>query len=181
MNEMLSQKRLVAEFKRMMKEFPPGKSPVKWRIIENDLRRYEVKIRGKPGTPYEGGVFRMRIELPEEYPMKPPIVNALTKIWHPNIAVDRQYKWGSNVCHSLINWDNIGKVGGWKPTIFLPTVVEHLEMMLELREAENNQYPLYIVNPDDPFNLEAGLQLKKDYKKFEKKAKEWTKKYATEE
>ena len=32
------------------------------------------------------GVFRLELFLPEEYPMSPPKVRFLTKIYHPNIG-----------------------------------------------------------------------------------------------
>uniref|UniRef100_A0A453KLM6 UBC core domain-containing protein n=2 Tax=Aegilops tauschii subsp. strangulata TaxID=200361 RepID=A0A453KLM6_AEGTS len=32
-----------------------------------------------------GGVFKLELFLPEEYPMAPPKVRFLTKIYHPNI------------------------------------------------------------------------------------------------
>lgn len=33
-----------------------------------------------------GGVFKLELFLPEEYPMNPPKVRFLTKIYHPNIG-----------------------------------------------------------------------------------------------
>ena len=33
------------------------------------------------------GVFRLELFLPEEYPMAPPKVRFLTKIYHPNIGM----------------------------------------------------------------------------------------------
>ena len=34
---------------------------------------------------YVGGLFRLELFLPGEYPMGPPKVRFLTKIYHPNI------------------------------------------------------------------------------------------------
>lgn len=36
-------------------------------------------------SPFENGKFRLELFLPEEYPMAPPKVRFMTKIYHPNI------------------------------------------------------------------------------------------------
>lgn len=36
-------------------------------------------------SPYEGGLFKLELFLPEEYPMSAPKVRFMTKIYHPNI------------------------------------------------------------------------------------------------
>lgn len=54
-----------------------------------------VRSRVRPLSPSAGprrsrprtdGVFRLELFLPEEYPMAPPKVRFLTKIYHPNIG-----------------------------------------------------------------------------------------------
>jgi ubiquitin-protein ligase len=37
---------------------------------------------------YEGGVFQALLRFPETYPMDPPSLQFLTKIYHPNIYRD---------------------------------------------------------------------------------------------
>ena len=52
---------------------------------ENNPRHFYVKIAGPGETPYEGGLFKAELFLPDEYPMVPPKVLFRTKIFHPNI------------------------------------------------------------------------------------------------
>ncbi|KAJ3555214.1 hypothetical protein NM688_g2698 [Phlebia brevispora] len=52
---------------------------------EDNLRYFDVTIQGPDGSPFQNGVFRLELFLPEEYPMAPPKVRFLTKIYHPNI------------------------------------------------------------------------------------------------
>jgi ubiquitin-protein ligase len=49
---------------------------------------WEVAMHGPTGTPYEGGIFRIGIKLPRNYPFKPPKVSCLTKVYHPNVSTD---------------------------------------------------------------------------------------------
>ncbi len=51
----------------------------------DNLRYLKVSLDGPADTPYAGGVFRLEMFLPSEYPMVPPKVRFLTKIYHPNI------------------------------------------------------------------------------------------------
>jgi ubiquitin-conjugating enzyme E2 N len=41
---------------------------------EDNMRYFNVAIAGPVGTSYEGGIFRLELFLPGEYPMGPPKV-----------------------------------------------------------------------------------------------------------
>lgn len=47
---------------------------------------WTATMSGPPETPYEEGVFSMRLTFPAEYPFKPPEVRFTTPIYHPNIS-----------------------------------------------------------------------------------------------
>ena len=65
-----------------MQEPVPGISAVP---DEGNARYFHVVVAGPEGSPFEGGVFKLELFLPEDYPMSAPKVRFITKIYHPNI------------------------------------------------------------------------------------------------
>jgi ubiquitin-protein ligase len=55
-------------------------------VVPGDLRHLKGTIKGPEGTPYEGGLFQVNIEIPKQYPFEPPKMKFDTKIWHPNVS-----------------------------------------------------------------------------------------------
>jgi ubiquitin-protein ligase len=51
----------------------------------DNMRHFEVIVDGPTDTPFESGKFKLELFLPEDYPMVPPKVRFLTRIYHPNI------------------------------------------------------------------------------------------------
>jgi ubiquitin-protein ligase len=45
---------------------------VKVALLNNDIRHWIGSIEGPDDTPYSGGLFQIDIQLPPEYPYKPP-------------------------------------------------------------------------------------------------------------
>jgi len=50
-------------------------------VNEQDLGDVQAEIEGPQGTPYAGGLFRMKLSLPSDFPESPPKGYFLTKIW----------------------------------------------------------------------------------------------------
>ena len=65
-----------------MQEPVPGISAVP---DESNARYFKVVVAGPEGSPFQGGVFKLELFLPEDYPMSAPKVRFITKIYHPNI------------------------------------------------------------------------------------------------
>lgn len=53
---------------------------------DSDMTHIRGAFLGPQGTPYEGGVYKVDIKIPNEYPFKPPSMKFETRIWHPNIS-----------------------------------------------------------------------------------------------
>uniref|UniRef100_A0A1I7ZI79 UBIQUITIN_CONJUGAT_2 domain-containing protein n=1 Tax=Steinernema glaseri TaxID=37863 RepID=A0A1I7ZI79_9BILA len=69
---------------------------------EGNFFVWEGVITGPQETPYEDGLFRLRITFPDDYPNRPPKVVFLSRMFHPNIYTDGrlcvdflQNKWTS--------------------------------------------------------------------------------------
>ncbi|KAJ9121659.1 hypothetical protein QFC22_002279 [Naganishia vaughanmartiniae] len=154
-----------------MADSPPGISAIPH---ENNLRYFDVKINGPGGSPYEGlscvvsttsvahidqvdhvlgGVFKAELFLPEDYPMAPPKVRFLTKIYHPNID-----KLG-RICLDILK-------NKWSPALQIRTVLLSIQALLGAP------------NPDDPLANDVAQHWKDDEKGAINVAREWTEKFA---
>ncbi|KAG2400149.1 Protein PEROXIN-4-like protein [Vigna angularis] len=52
---------------------------------ESNIFKWTAFVKGPSETPYEGGVFQLSFSVSDQYPLQPPQVRFLTKIFHPNV------------------------------------------------------------------------------------------------
>jgi len=105
-------RRIVKETQRLLSEPAPGISATPY---QDNLRYFNVIIAGPQSSPYENGIFKLELFLPEEYPMAPPKVRFLTKIYHPNI--DRL----GRICLDILK-------DKWSPALQIRTVLLSIQV-----------------------------------------------------
>ncbi|KAF4386689.1 hypothetical protein F8388_006644 [Cannabis sativa] len=60
-------------------------SDYKVEMINDGMQEFYVDFHGPSESPYHGGVWRIRVELPDAYPYKSPSIGFINKIYHPNV------------------------------------------------------------------------------------------------
>jgi ubiquitin-conjugating enzyme E2 D len=129
-------------------------------INSDDLFKWQATIIGPQGTPYEGGIFNLNIELPQDYPFKPPKIAFTTRIYHPNVDPN-----SGRICSEC--GLQIICSANWNAGLTLRKVLISLFAMLNDPVLEGCLV-----------NQEANLNYKIDRAKFNDIASEWTRKYA---
>ncbi|KAG2158473.1 ubiquitin-conjugating enzyme/RWD-like protein [Suillus bovinus] len=114
--------RLAEERKQWRKDHPFGfyAKPVKTADGSMNLMEWEVGIPGKAGTPWEGGLFKLTMTFPEDYPSKPPKCKFTPPLFHPNV-----YPSGT-VCLSILDEEK-----SWKPAITIKQILLGIQDLLD--------------------------------------------------
>ena len=120
--------------------------------INNDPFHWNITMLGPKNTPYEGGLFNIIADFPENYPDKGPKMRFVNKMYHCNI--DAQ----GNICISTLS--------KWKPK---SNMSEVLPIIFAL---------FFMQNPDSAFDSRKSNLYKTNRAEFDKNAREYTQKYA---
>ncbi|CAI2381536.1 unnamed protein product [Moneuplotes crassus] len=110
---------------------------------ETDICNFKVTVDLKnEDCLWKGGKYHFSLNIPKDYPHKPPKVHCDTQIYHPNINMD------GAVCLNILRDD-------WKPILTVNAVI--LGLIFLFIEP----------NPEDPLNHEAAELMREDYSSFE--------------
>ena len=152
MSATASLKRLHKELLDLGKDPPAGCSAGP--VDEKDIHSWQAMIEGPEDSPYQGGLFFLKIEFPSNYPFKPPKINFTTKIYHPNINSN------GNICLDILK-------DQWSPALTISKVLLSITSLLT------------DPNPDDPLVPEIANIYKESRETYDTNASEWTRLYAT--
>lgn len=120
---------------------------------DNNIYEWEATIIGPSDSPYSGGIFKLTMLFPTDFPFRPPKVKFITKILHPNID---QY---GNICLDILNKN-------WSPVLNVSKLLLSISSLLT------------DPNPDDPLDPDVAYIYKTDNAKFVRLARNYTLKHA---
>ncbi|KAK9383975.1 ubiquitin-conjugating enzyme type E2 [Kockiozyma suomiensis] len=127
-------------------------------LVNGSMQEFYVRFKGPDETPFKAGIWKVRVELPDQYPYKSPSIGFMNRIFHPNID-----ELSGSVCLDVINQT-------WSPMFDMINIFEvFLPQLL--------RYP----NPTDPLNGEAAALLMREPKAYENRVKDYVNKYANAE
>ncbi|KAL5199756.1 hypothetical protein ABZP36_020959 [Zizania latifolia] len=139
-------RQLAKELKNLDESPPEG---IKVIVNDDDFTTIFADIEGPAGTPYENGVFRMKLLLSRDFPQSPPKGFFLTKIFHPNIAT------AGEICVNTLKKD-------WNPSLGL----RHVLLVVRCLLIE----PF----PESALNEQAGKLLLENYNEYARHARLYT-------
>ncbi len=120
---------------------------------ENNIYDWDGALIGETGTLYEGGLFKLKITFPTNYPFSSPKIKFITNIYHPNIHENGE------ICLDILKYH-------WSPSY---SITQVLSSVLTLLSEPN---------PDDPLNPDAAKLYKNNYEMYSIMVKDYVITYA---
>ena len=122
-------------------------------VNDDDPYHWQATLMGPEESPFAGGVFFLDIQVPKYYPFKPPKIQFITKIYHPNINEN------GSICLDYLKY-------GWNPALTIQKILLAIGSLLVDSD------------PDDFLVPDIANQYKNNRQLYNVTAQEWTKKYA---
>jgi ubiquitin-protein ligase len=147
---MAGYERLNKEYRDIMVEPPLGitAGPKKCNNYE-----WDATLIGPTGTPYEGGIFKLKILIKKSYPFEAPKITFVTPIYHCNVGSD------GAICLDILK-------DQWSPALTIAKALLSISSLLDEP------------NPTDPLRPDIAHLLKSNKAEHDIKARLFTEKYA---
>ena len=123
-------------------------------IVDSNLFEWNAIIDGPENSPYINGKFHLKINLPSDYPFKPPKVVFKTKIYHCNINSS------GGICLDILK-------DQWSPALTISKILLSICSLLD------------DPNPNDPLMPDIANLYISNKEEHDRIAMEYTLKYAT--
>lgn len=136
--------RLMSDLRCIKLEPPEGVSASPH--SDDNLYVWSATVMGPDESPWEGGVFSLRMTFSEQYPEKPPRVRFISEIFHPNVYND------GTLCMDILQEQ-------WSPVMTVNTVLTSVQSLLT------------DPNPASPANPEAAQLYIQDRSAYDKRVR----------
>lgn len=136
-------RRLLKDLQKIEKEEDSG---INATPDEENLFLWDAIIEGPEKTPWESGIFELKLEFAETYPSKPPKVSFKTEIFHPNVYND------GRICLDIL-------MDQWSPVYDVWAILTSIRSLL------------CDPNPASPANSEAARLFQDNKAEYERRVK----------
>lgn len=152
----MAKARITRELSRLSTDPPPGIAA----YVPNpaDMTTIRAQITGPEDSPFEKGLFLLQVNIPGRYPFEPPRCRFVTPVHHPNIDS------GGRICLDTLKSP---PGGSWSPAVSLPSLLLSIRSLLASPNADDGLVP------------EVSELYKRNPKKWEEEARNFTEKEAT--
>lgn len=143
--------RVSREIAALAKSPPDG---IRYVAMEDEkISEIHVKMAGPDGTPYQGGIFRVKLVLSYDFPQSPPRGFFQTKIYHPNVSTKGE------ICVNTLKRD-------WTADVSIVHILQVIRCLL------------IVPFPESSLNDEAGKLFMESYTEYAERARLWTRVHA---
>ncbi|CAG2110501.1 unnamed protein product [Medioppia subpectinata] len=149
-----SNKRINKEIQNMMKDNDLRRNHYCIELDGETNSHFFGKILGAPDTPFQRGVFKIDISIPNKYPFEPPVCKFVTKVWHPNVSSQT-----GAICLDILK-------DQWAAAMTVESVLKSLQSFLSSPE------------PNDPQDAVVAHQYVQNRELYNRTARYWTYHYA---
>ncbi|KAI6176818.1 E2 ubiquitin-conjugating enzyme [Aphelenchoides bicaudatus] len=118
-------------------------------VLDNNIQHLRGYISGPAESLYKNANYVLDIQIPDQYPFKPPNVKFVTRVWHPNVSSAT-----GAICLDILK-------SNWAASLTLRTVLLSIQALLASPE------------PNDPQDAIVASQFIKSPDLFERTAKFW--------